>query len=55
MSIVVKYGEYSSLPMSEELFWNRVGWLRYAMLNAESFDFRLIYFHKFQAMMRHVP
>ena len=54
-SIVYKSGGYISVPMSENLFWNRVGWLRHAMLTAENFEFRLLYFHKLQDLMKFVP
>ena len=55
MNIVFKSGDYVSVPMSENLFWNRVGWLRHAMLTAENFEFRLLYFNKLQELMRFVP
>ena len=55
MNIVFKSGDYVSVPMSENLFWNRVGWLRHGMLTAEDFEFRLLYFHKLQELMRFVP
>ena len=55
MNIVFKSGDYISVPMTENLFWNRVGWLRHGMLTAESFEFRLLYFHKLQELMRFVP
>ena len=54
-NIVYKSGSYVSVPMSENLFWNRVGWLRHAMLTAENFEFRLLYFHKLQDLMKFVP
>ena len=54
-SIVYKSGSHVSVPMSENLFWNRVGWLRHAMLTAENFEFRLLYFHKLQDLMKFVP
>ena len=54
-SIVYKSGDHISVPMSEVLFWNRVGWLRHAMLTAENFEFRLLYFHKLQDLMKFVP
>ena len=47
--------EYSTLPMTEQLFWNRVGWLRQAMLTAEHFEFRLLWFNKLQELMRLQP
>ena len=55
MNIVFKSGDYVSVPMTENLFWNRVGYLRNAMLTAENFEFRLLYFHKLQELMRFVP
>ena len=54
-TVIVKIGKYESLPMTEVLFWNRVGFLQRAMIMAEDFEFRLIYFHKLQVMMRSVP
>ena len=55
MNIIFKSGDYVSVPMTENLFWNRVGLLRNAMLTAENFEFRLLYFHKLQELMRFVP
>ena len=55
MNIVFKSGDYVSVPMTENLFWNRVGLLRNAILTAENFEFRLLYFHKLQELMRFVP
>ena len=55
MNIVFKSGDYVSVPMTENLFWSRVGWRRNAMLTAENFEFRLLYFHKLQELMRFVP
>ena len=55
MNIVFKSGDYVSVPMTENLFWSRVGWLRNAMLTEENFEFRLLYFHKLQELMRFVP
>ena len=54
-TIVVKMRNYVSLPMTENLYWNRVGWLMNAMLMADDFEFRVIYFHKLQTLMRNVP
>ena len=48
----IKSGLYSC---PDSLFWNRVGNLRNAMLTAENFEFRLLYFHKLQELMRFVP
>tara|TARA_R100000781_G_scaffold110386_1_gene75834 strand:+ start:428 stop:631 length:204 start_codon:yes stop_codon:yes gene_type:complete len=53
--VVIKKRDYVSIPMTETLYWNRVGWLMNAMLTADDFEFRLIYFHKLQEMMRYVP
>ena len=47
--------EYTPLPMTEQLFWNRVGLLRRAMLEAEHFEFRLLWFHKLQELMKLQP
>jgi len=47
--------EYTPPAMTEQLFWNRVGWLRHAMLNAEDFEFRLLWFHKLQELMSKCP
>jgi hypothetical protein len=55
MNITYKSGDYVSVPMTESLFWSRVGWLRNAMLTAENFEFRLLYFNKLQELMRFVP
>ena len=46
MNIIFKSGDYVSVPMTENLFWNRVGNLRHAMLTAENFEFRLLYFSR---------
>ena len=54
-TIVVKMRNYVPLPMTEKLYWNRVGWLLNAMLMADEFEFRVIYFHKLQTLMRNVP
>ena len=47
--------EYNPLPMTEQLFWNRVGWLQQAMIRAENFEFRLLWFNKLQELMRLQP
>ena len=47
--------EYTPLPMSEQLFWSRVGWLQQAMLRAENFEFRLLWFNKLQDLMKLQP
>ena len=41
--------------MTEQLFWNRVGWLRYAMITAEDFEFRVLWYNKLQELMRMMP
>jgi hypothetical protein len=41
--------------MTEELFWNRVSWLLRAMMTAEDFDFRLLWYNKLQELMRKQP
>ena len=46
---------YTPLPMTEQLFWNRVGWLQQAMIRAENFEFRLLWFNKLQELMRLQP
>jgi hypothetical protein len=46
---------YTPLPMTVELFWKRVSWLRRAMLEAGDFKFRLIFFHKLEELMKRVP
>ena len=55
MNITYKFGDYVSVPMTESLFWSRVGWLRNAMLTAEDFEFRLLYFNKLQELMKFIP
>ena len=47
--------EYTPLPMSEQLFWSRVGWLQQAMLRADNFEFRLLWFNKLQELMKLQP
>ena len=47
--------EYTPLPMTEQLFWNRVGWLQQAMIRAENFEFRLLWFNKLQELMKLQP
>ena len=42
--------EYNPLPMTEQLFWSRVGWLQQAMIRAENFEFRLLWFNKLQEL-----
>jgi len=41
--------------MSQELFLNRQQNLINAMLGADDIEFRIIYFHKLQELMRRVP
>lgn len=47
--------DYTPLPMTVGLFWKRIGLLRRAMLEAEDFQFRLIFFHKLEELMKRVP
>ena len=47
--------KYTPLPMTEQLFWNRVGWLEQAMIRAENFEFRLLWFNKLQDLMKLQP
>ena len=47
--------EYTPLPMTEQMFWSRVGWLQQAMLRADNFEFRLLWFNKLQEMMKLQP
>ena len=42
--------EYTPLPMTEQMFWSRVGWLQQAMLRADNFEFRLLWFNKLQEL-----
>ena len=39
----------------DQLFWNRVGWLRHAMIHAEHFEFRLLWYWKLQELMKRAP
>ena len=39
----------------EQLFWNRVGWLRHAMITAENFEFRIMWYWKLEELMRKTP
>lgn len=53
--LLYKEIDYKPLPMTESLYWRRVDNLRRAMINAEDFDFRLIFFHKLQELLRLTP
>jgi len=53
--IKIKINNYVLAPMSEDRFWKRVGLLTHAMLTAEQFEFRVIYFHQLQDLMKKVP
>ena len=55
MNIVFKSGDYVSVPMTESLFWNRVDNLKKALLNSEDFEFRLMWYHKLQELMKEAP
>ena len=50
--VIYKEGEYQSLPMTESLFWNRVDSLKKALLNSEDFEFRLMWYHKLQELLK---
>ena len=47
--------EYNMLPMTDELFRNRVSWVIQAMTRAEDFQFRVMWYNKLQELMRHTP
>ena len=47
--------EYSSLPMTDDLFWRRVENLRRAALTAEDFEFRLLYYNQMTELMKRCP
>ena len=47
--------EYTPLPMTEQLFWNRVGWLQQSMIISDIFEFRLLCFNKLQELMKLQP
>ena len=47
--------EYTPLPMTEQMFWSRVGWLQQAMIRADNFEFRLLWFNKLQELMKLQP
>ena len=53
--VVYKYDGYRSLPMTDVLYWNRVELLKRAMLTAENFEFRLMYYKKLQDLLQFVP
>ena len=53
--VVYKSGSYRSLPMTDVLYWNRVELLKKAMLPAENFEFRLMYYKKLQDLLQFVP
>ena len=46
---------YVKLPMTDSLFWRRVENLRRAMLTAQDFDFRLIYYNQMIELMKEAP
>ena len=54
MNIVFKSGDYVSVPMTKTYFGIELV-ASNAMLTAENFEFRLLYFHKLQELMRFVP
>ena len=47
--------EYNMLPMTDELFWNRVGWLRKACLTSDNFEFRIMWYNKLQELLKYAP
>jgi hypothetical protein len=47
--------EYTTLPMTDELFWRRIENLRRAALTAENFDFRLLYYNQMMELMKRCP
>ena len=47
--------EYTTLPMTDDLFWRRVENLRRAMLTAQDFEFRLIYYNQMIELMKDAP
>ena len=47
--------EYTTLPMTDELFWRRIENLRRAALTAESFEFRLLYYNQMMELMKRCP
>ena len=46
---------YVKLPMTDELFWRRVEYLKRAMLTAEDLEFRLIYYYQMLELMKEAP
>ena len=46
---------YTKLPMTDSLFWRRVENLQRAMLTAQDFEFRLIYYNQMLELMKDVP
>ena len=47
--------EYTTLPMTDELFWRRIENLRRAALTAEDFEFRLLYYNQMMELMKRCP
>jgi hypothetical protein len=47
--------EYTSLPMTDDLFWRRVENLRRAALTAENFEFRLMFYNQMLELMKEAP
>ena len=41
--------------MTESLFWNRVDNLKRVVLTSEEFEFRLMWYHKLQELLKQVP
>ncbi len=46
---------YVKLPMSDWLFWRRVENLRRALLTAQDFELRLIYYNQTIELMKEAP
>ena len=57
MLVIVRPDKYNyvKLPMTDELFWRRVENLRRAMLTAQDFEFRLIYYNQMIELMKDTP
>ena len=47
--------KYIKLPMTDSFFWRRVENLRRAMLTAQDFEFRLIYYNQMIELMKEAP
>jgi len=47
--------EYTTLLMTDELYWRRIENLRRAALTAEDFEFRLLYYNQMVELMKRCP